>query len=140
MDTYSCPVCGNTDIHSIGYLNGKPYCRRCISFRGEEAKSIFSDPQEASIFLGYDLSSEQKELSQRLVDNYVNGVDSLVYAVCGSGKTEICLNIMKHCLNKGLKVGFAVPRKSVCYELFARFNNIFRNNTVIYVFGGHHKK
>ena len=140
MDTYSCPVCGNTDIRSIGYLNGKPYCRRCISFRGEEAKSIFSDPQEASIFLGYDLSSEQKELSQRLVDNYVNGVDSLVYAVCGSGKTEICLNIMKYCLDKGLKVGFAVPRKSVCYELFARFNNIFRKNTVIYVFGGHHKK
>ena len=140
MDSYSCPVCGNTDIHSIGYLNGKPYCRRCISFRGEEAKSIFSDPQEASIFLGYDLSSEQKELSQRLVNNYVNGVDSLVYAVCGSGKTEICLNIMKYCLDKGLKVGFAVPRKSVCYELFARFNNIFRKNTVIYVFGGHHKK
>ena len=34
---YSCPICGNTDIHSIGFLNGKPYCRKCITFKGEEA-------------------------------------------------------------------------------------------------------
>ena len=140
MENYKCPICGNTDPYSIGVLNGRQYCRRCISFRGEEAKSLVSNPKVSSIFLGYDLSEEQKDLSQRLVDNYSHGIDSLVYAVCGSGKTEICLNIMKHCLDKGLKVGFAVPRKSVCYELFARFNNIFRNNSVIYVFGGHHKK
>ena len=35
---YKCPTCGNTDTHSVGYLNGKPYCRRCISFKGEEVE------------------------------------------------------------------------------------------------------
>lgn len=140
MIDYICPICGNTDKHSIGYLNGKPYCRRCIVFRGENAKKNTVLNTTAQIFLGYELSDEQKELSNRLIENYENGLDSLVYAVTGSGKTEICLGIIKYCLNNNLKVGFAVPRRTLCYELYTRFRNIFRENSVISVFGGHHKK
>ena len=139
MEKYVCPVCGNADLHSIGMLNGKPYCRKCISFKGEEASYIPSKPKDAPIFLSYNLSDEQKELSDRLVSNFNGGINSLVYAVCGSGKTEICLSLIEHCVSKGLKVGFAVPRRSVCYELFCRFRNIFRRNKVISVYGGHHK-
>ena len=139
VESFKCPICGNTDSYSIGILNGKPYCRRCISFKGEEANYLPSKPKDAPIFLSYDLSDEQKELSDRLVSNFDSGIDSLVYAVCGSGKTEICLSLIEHCVSKGLKVGFAVPRRSVCYELFCRFRNIFRRNKVISVYGGHHK-
>ena len=139
INGFTCPVCGNTDFHSIGMINGKPYCRRCIAFKGEEVSFSYSLPKAAPIFLSYDLSSEQKELSDRLVSNYDNGINSLVYAVCGSGKTEICLSLIEHCVSKGLKVGFAVPRRSVCYELFCRFRNIFRQNKVISVYGGHHR-
>ena len=139
INGFTCPVCGNTDFHSIGMINGKPYCRRCIAFKGEEVSFSYSLPKAAPIFLSYDLSSEQKELSDRLVNNYDNGINSLVYAVCGSGKTEICLSLIEHCVSKGLKVGFAVPRRSVCYELFCRFRNIFRQNKVISVYGGHHR-
>ena len=77
---YICPICGNTDIHSIGYLNGKPYCRKCISFRGEEAKQKPSYPKIAPIHLDYELSLEQKELSDSLLENYKNGVNTLVNA------------------------------------------------------------
>ena len=139
INGFTCPVCGNADSHSIGMINGKPYCRRCIAFKGEEVSFSYSLPKAAPIFLSYDLSSEQKELSDRLVNNYDNGINSLVYAVCGSGKTEICLSLIEHCVSKGLKVGFAVPRRSVCYELFCRFRNIFRQNKVISVYGGHHR-
>ena len=139
VENFKCPTCGNTDSHSIGILNGKPYCRRCISFKGEEADYLPSKPKDAPIVLSYDLSDEQKELSDRLVSNFDSGINSLVYAVCGSGKTEICLSLIEHCVSKGLKVGFAVPRRSVCYELFCRFRNIFRRNKVISVYGGHHK-
>lgn len=69
-------------------LNGKPYCRRCISFRGEEAEHKPSYPKKAPIHLEYELSTEQKELSDKLVENYKKGIDSLVYAVCGSPKTR----------------------------------------------------
>ena len=139
MESYKCPICGNTDIHSIGYLNGKPYCRRCISFKGEEVEHKPSYSKKAPIHLSYELSPEQKELSDKLVENYKKGIDSLVFAVCGSGKTEICLSLIEHCVSKGLKVGFVVPRRSVCYELFCRFRNIFRQNKVISVYGGHHR-
>ena len=137
---YCCPVCGNTDIHSIGFLNGKPYCRRCISFRGESAKNDSIVPKSAYFALSYELSQEQKELSERLVKNYINGVDSLVNAVCGSGKTEICLWIIKYCIQNGHTVGFAVPRRSVCIELKNRFQSIFSKNNVIAVYGGHHSR
>lgn len=136
---FTCPICGNKDRNSIGLINGKPYCRRCISFKGEEAKEIYSFPKQSPIYLSYELSDEQKELSNRLVKNFDHQINSLVYAVCGSGKTEICLSLIHHCISKGLKVGFAVPRRSVCYELFCRFRNIFRKNKVISVYGGHHQ-
>ncbi len=87
INSFICPICGNTDIHSIGYLNGKPYCRRCISFKGEEVEHKPSYPKKAPIHLEYELSPEQKELSDKLIDNYKKGIDSLVFAVCGSPKT-----------------------------------------------------
>ena len=83
-NSFTCPICGNTDIHSFGYLNGKPYCRRCISFKGEEVEHKPSYP----IHLSYKLSPEQKQLSDKLVENYKKGIDSLVFAVCGSPKTR----------------------------------------------------
>ena len=86
--SFTCQLCGNTDIHSIGYLNGKSYCRRCISFKGEEVEHKQSYPKKASIHLEYELSLEQKILSDKLVENYKKGIDSLVYAVCGSPKTR----------------------------------------------------
>ena len=86
--SFICPFCGNTDIHSLGYLNGKPYCRRCISFKSEEVEYKPSYPKKAPINLSYELSQEQKELSDKLVENYKKGIDSLVYAVTGSPKTR----------------------------------------------------
>ena len=139
INSFICPICGNNDPHSIGILNGKKYCRRCIAFKGEKADYREPIIKGAPLFLSYELSEEQEELSNRLIKNFKSGVDSLVYAVCGSGKTEICLGIIQYCISHGLTVGFAVPRRSVCYELYCRFRNLFRNNKVVSVYGGHHK-
>ena len=84
---FICPACGNADTHSIGYLNEKPYCRRCISFKGEKVEYKPTYPKEAPIHLSYQLSPEQKELSDKFVENYKKVIDSLVFAVCGSPKT-----------------------------------------------------
>ena len=139
MNSFVCPICGNADIHSIGYLNGKPYCRRCISFKGEEVDNKLSYPKRAPILLSYELSPEQQELSNKLVENYKKGIDSLVYAVCGSGKTEIVLQSIKYAINCGEKVAFTIPRRYVCIELYNRLRTIFKFNKVICVYGGHHE-
>ena len=88
FSNYVCPVCGNTESNSIGILNGKPYCRKRISFKGEAAARNISFPKAAPIYLSYELSDEQNELSNKLVENFENGINSLVYAVCGSPKTR----------------------------------------------------
>lgn len=60
-----------------------------------------------------------------------------MHAVCGSGKTEIVLGVIKYAIENGLKVGFAVPRRDVIRELYLRFKSIFSNNNVVAIYGEH---
>lgn len=136
-EKYICPICGNSDLNSIGYRNGLPYCRKCISFRGEEARGILHYPKSSFYKLDYDLSKEQQELSNSLLSNYKKGINTLVHAVCGSGKTEIVLQIISYAIRCGEKVGFAVPRRDVVCELYDRFKHIFKRNKIALVYGGH---
>lgn len=136
-EKFVCSVCGNEDPKMIGYINGKPYCRKCISFRGEEADNYFKTPKKAYYKLDYSLSEDQKKLSQSLIDNYKKGINSLVHAVCGSGKTEIVLEVIKYAIECGDKIGFAVPRRDVVIELYDRFHSIFKRNKIALVYGGH---
>ena len=138
-NSFACPICGNTDIHSIGYRNGKPYCRKCITFRGQEASENYIQNDNAEYTLRYELSDDQKRLSKQLVDNYKNGIDSLVHAVCGSGKTEIVLETIKYAISHKQHVGFCVPRRDVIRELSIRFRSIFTENKICVVHGGHTK-
>ena len=137
LTNYICPICGNTDTRYLGIRKGKPYCRKCITFRGQEATGEYIQNNNADYTLRYELSNDQKRLSKQLVENYKNGIDSLVHAVCGSGKTEIVLETIKFAIENNKKVGFAVPRKDVVRELTVRFKSIFTHNRVESVYGGH---
>ena len=138
METnFVCPKCGNKDPKYIGYKNGKPYCRLCISFRGKEAHDFVSFSKPVNFNLRYSLSEEQIELSNQLLNNFKNGQNSFVSAVCGSGKTEIVLQVIQYAISVGYKVGFTVPRRDVAVELAQRFKEIFSDLTVSVVYGGH---
>ena len=91
IDSFVCSACGNNNPKYIGIRKGKPYCRKCITFRGQEASGYYIQSDIAEYELHYELTEDQKRLSKQLVDNYKTGIDSLVHAVCGSGKTEIVL-------------------------------------------------
>ena len=136
-NSFTCPICGNTNIRYIGTRNGKPYCRKCITFRGQEAMDDYRICDKADYKLEYELTKEQSVLSDQLVDNYRHGINSLVHAVCGSGKTEIVLEIISFVIKQGKRVGFVVPRRDVVKELHQRFASIFTNNNVIALYGGH---
>lgn len=134
-----CPICGTKEARYFGFKNGHVYCRRCIAFRGEEVNNDPSYPKRAPIHLDYDLSEDQNRLSNQLVENYKSGINSLVRAVCGSGKTEIVLKVIQYAINCGEHVGFAIPRRDVVIELTKRFEAIFLQNKVISVYGGHNE-
>ena len=90
--------------------------------------------------LGYPLSKDQKRLSDQLETNYKNGIDTLVNAVCGAGKTELVYGVMACCLSYGKTVAFAVPRRDVVIELSQRIHMVFPHNSIVSVYGGHTDK
>ncbi len=140
IEEYTCPLCGNKDKRFIGYLNNKPYCRKCIEFCGEnydenENKNI----RNYKSFISYELSKDQKEISSKLIENLKNHKNTLIYAVCGAGKTELVFGVIEYSLKRNLKVGFAIPRKDVVIELANRLKITFLQNKVISLYGGHNK-
>lgn len=140
METiFVCPRCGNKDPKFIGRLNGKAYCRKCIGFSGAMASQEDGKPKKVLLRLNYELSEEQTVLSDQIVNNFKRGVDTLVYAVCGSGKTEISYAVIKYAMEQGMHVGFALPRRDVVIELYERLKDAFPYNKIVAVYGGNHE-
>ncbi len=140
-NNFVCPRCGNSDPRFLGVKNGSLYCRKCIQFQGEEAKNvILRNPRAIGLELSYPLSKEQQVLSDRIVSNFKQGKDTLVYAVCGSGKTEISYGVIGYAMSRGMKVGFALPRRDVVIELFFRLKEAFPSGKIVAVYGGHRSR
>ena len=136
MGNFECPRGHNKDEKYIGEINGKKYCRKCISFSGEHAKGFIYSKGEAKLFLSYPLSKEQQHISDRVIFNFKKGYNTLINAVCGAGKTELVFGVIEYALKRELSVGFALPRRDVASELFIRIKEAFKNNTVTLVIGG----
>lgn len=137
---FICKKCGNTDQRFVGTKNGEQYCRRCIIFSGELVE--YKPLRKRTVFpeLHYPLSSDQKEISDKIISNFRNKIDTLVYAVCGSGKTEISYGVLAYAVSQGLRVGFALPRRDVVIELFWRLKEAFKKLDIVAVYGQHTNK
>ena len=135
---FICPRCGNSDNRYIGYVNARPYCRRCISFSGEEADLGGIGPRDAFLDLDYELSQDQTRLSLELIDHVASGNHVLIHAVTGAGKTEIVYPLIKKSVQEGKRVAIAIPRRDVVIELTRRLIHAFPRLSVIAVYGGHH--
>lgn len=138
-DIFSCKICGNKDPELFGFVNGKYYCRKCIQYDGyEEFRPILnSENKNAFLDLPYALTEEQKRISDKVYESIQNGRNCFISAVCGSGKTEIVIDVMAKMLKQGKKIGFAIPRRDVVIELTERIKALFKNTKVVSVYGGH---
>ena len=91
MEFFICPRCGNSNPKYIGYKNGEPYCRFCITLRGDNASEYDYSGNEVELSLNYDLSKEQKEISERVIFNFKRGYDTLINAVCELEKQNLSM-------------------------------------------------
>lgn len=143
MSKFKCSICGNEDERYLGNRKGVVYCRRCISFCGERADSNFKvnlENHKNTYFIKYALSEEQDKVSLKILDNFKNKKNSLIYAVCGAGKTELVYRVIEYGLKNNLKIGFAIPRRDVVIELSKRLQGAFKDNKVISLYGGHNSE
>jgi len=141
MDSlFICPRCGNRAIEKIGYIGKKPYCRACVAFNGEEAEDDFHDEADTFLDIDYALSKDQRLLSERIVAACEKGIDTLIHAVTGAGKTELVFAAIQKAVLSGKHVGFAIPRRDVVIELGHRFSRAFPHLEVTSVYGGHHER
>ncbi|MGX7112290.1 DEAD/DEAH box helicase [Gemella cuniculi] len=107
------------------------YCTRCIEFgRSDNRLPRFhinfpitsaKKPQRPAV----NLSPIQKEASDKVFKNFLMHSNSLVWAVCGAGKTEIVYNLIYNSIILNKKICLAIPRKDVVKELFLRFSRDF---------------
>ncbi len=138
-----CPRCQTTKSKYFQKVSNRYYCRRCIMFgrvfldEKLETKEISYPNRCIDYHLDYSLSQQQKEVATSLVNNYKQGKNAVVLAVCGSGKTEIIYDSIKTVLNEGKRVCLAIPRKSLVIELATRIQKQFINITPELFYGGH---
>lgn len=127
-----CRRCGASEKHFF-YKNK---CRRCIGLKvAKDEMKYFGTVEDIAI--GFELTKEQIEVSTRLASLVNQGKDVYVEAVCGAGKTEMSYELIKDCLNQGLKVGWAIPRREVVMELSSRLSKVFSNLKVVRVCEGY---
>lgn len=135
-----CPICLNEDP-TYFFLGSKGwYCRKCVSLR----LSLIDNPQEISsevkiietqYQLPFSLSDKQIELAEKLVTQYQQ-YNTLIYAACGAGKTELVLNMLVDGLKRGYRFGWAIPRRTVVLQLCERLKSYFPNIKIIPVCQG----
>ncbi len=137
MGQFICERCGNKDERWVGYIHGKPYCRLCIKFKGETAKEHNVSTPNSILDVSYFLTKDQARVSKKVLENYQNGIDTLINAVCGAGKTELVYDVILYALKHNQTVAFAIPRKDVVIELKERLKDAFSRNKVVAVYGQH---
>lgn len=141
-----CPRCHNQNNHYLYEYLGEYYCRKCISFSRVKindqrlTKRVKYSCQTVKYHLDFQLSSRQLEISHQLLQNYINRKNSFVWAVCGSGKTEIVFEVIQYALQQGERVCFCIPRKELVKELYQRIRTCFQNIDIGLLYGGYEEK
>ncbi|MBF0713691.1 DEAD/DEAH box helicase family protein [Gemella sp. GH3] len=142
-NNFFCKYCGNKTQNLFFSYNNSfkkniTYCKKCATnLTNDNLTYHFSlnFPIKSCVqnltFPNKLLSTEQKKISKQILNSTINGEKSLVWAVCGAGKTEIIYETLIHLLNKNKIVCVAIPRKDIVNELANRIKNDFNMNVNI---------
>ncbi len=136
LSFFSCARCKCSDCS---------YCRNCIVMgKVTSCSPLYSatiqNPEETPNFsLSWNgtLSSGQLEASHAVKSAIVNHRNLLVWAVCGSGKTEVLFRGLEEALLQNKTICIATPRTDVVHELTPRLQKVFPDVKLSSLYGGH---
>ncbi|MDN6639380.1 MAG: DEAD/DEAH box helicase family protein [Tetragenococcus sp.] len=119
---YYCPYC-----IQLGRVTGQSY----LVFQEEKTRNT----RPVTFTWQGTLTPAQEEVSQHILENYQHNKNSLVWAVTGSGKTEMIFAVLRYCLQNGGRVAIASPRIDVCRELYPRIHEVFPKEQTLLLYG-----
>lgn len=75
----------------------------------------------------FEFSAAQRKAAVRLLSDSEGGIvkETLVWAACGAGKTEVCFPLINDYLREGKNVLFAAPRQDVVHDVHPRLRRFF---------------
>ncbi|MEG0749373.1 MAG: DEAD/DEAH box helicase [Carnobacterium sp.] len=121
------------------------YCRRCLQMGKVKRCSLLYSLPESNQFLPLqepiltwkgDLSQQQQEASQDIIQSIESGETRLIWAVAGAGKTEMIFKGIEVALRNKKRVCIASPRVDVCLELAPRLKKAFQEVEQVVLYGG----
>ena len=77
-----CLRCGNEDEKYFFKLKNKYICRKCITFIGKEATFHEVLENDFQIKLKYPLSEKQQEISNQVLQAFIDNKNVLIHAIC----------------------------------------------------------
>lgn len=151
-----CRRCGNSDPGLFGSCacgrcrKSCVYCRRCLNMGvvrscTELATWVGPEPVRQPVTPGGNgglcewtgtLSGEQAAAAAELVRCLNEGHSFLIWAVTGSGKTELMFPAIEYALLRGERVVLTTPRTDVVRELFPRMKASFPSVPVSALYAG----
>lgn len=114
-------------------------CRACIQYRNQCIQIDAIPMQDIQLQMPYPLTQYQEAASEKLL-KLISNYDVCVEAVCGAGKTEMCVPLLKFCFETGLSVAWATPRKQIVLELSSRLRTYFPQLDIVSVCEGYTEK
>lgn len=121
------------------------YCRNCIQMGKVKQCQPFYNLSEPNFFENKDqdllawngeLSTQQKEASENIIETIHKKQTRLLWAVAGAGKTEMLFEGIEWALQRNQRVCIASPRVDVCLELAPRIAAAFPKTPLAVLYGG----
>ncbi|MBF0746692.1 DEAD/DEAH box helicase family protein [Gemella sp. 19428wG2_WT2a] len=127
-----CLMCSSKNLYSYYASFDKiTYCLDCIDFgisKSNEIRFLINNYKNEPCHFtipSIALSDQQKIASDLLVENSKANKSSLIWAVCGAGKTEIIYKLISNYLKENKIICLAIPRKDIVNELASRIKKDF---------------
>lgn len=141
--TDRCQRCGTIVGQEECLLpNGSYYCSACLRFGRITTEDLLvseneEEKQPRNITFSWEgrLTAPQQDVSNQVMECVENQRHAMIWAVTGSGKTEMIFPIIKQVLEEGGRVAVCSPRIDVCRELHPRIKAVFPKEEVLLLYG-----
>ncbi|MGE5581296.1 MAG: DEAD/DEAH box helicase family protein [Bacillota bacterium] len=132
-----CLFCGSRHCFTCTNCQSMGWAKSCIPLYSQAYPDLTPIVSLVKPALDFGLTPPQARASLALEKFLDTGEKQfLVWAVCGSGKTEVSFGIVAKVLSSGGRVLYAIPRKDVVVELLPRFQKAFPGLEIAVLYGG----